>query len=663
MALQRTLLYSLIAILVAAPLPFGSVQRGASLRLCAACLLLGVVWIAWRTRFGLPPLPWRDPALAAGAFIFLFALVQIVPLPEPALETISPAAVSLRAAYEPPPAPGDHGLRPISLDPAATRLAALKWLACLIALLVTVDLAGRRAARGALATGLVVGGGVQAIYGLAEYLSGRQHIFGYAKKYYTDVATGTFINRNHYAGYLEMTLPLAVAALAAALARLRSRPGATLGERLANASGRDLFTSGLLLLLSLVMATALACSRSRMGIASAALALAATGVVLTWKGGGRGFAAAAVVVAGATLLLFAQGGAGVPILDRFAIAVSEFQGSLGRREMWTQALGMASQFSLAGVGLGAFASVFPAFRTSGPGIALTHAHNDYLEWLTEAGLIGCAVLLVCLAIVAVPIMKRRAGRSDFGLVGHAAITALVAIGLHSLTDFNLEMPANALTLAVVAGLALAWRRASVPVLADERAAQAGWIGKAWAPATILVGLGLALTLSAGAPEKTFRMAARLETDAMGDLEALAQAGASGPAPSALAVAYIQKRLDEARALQMGALRRLPTSSTGHLGLARLHLEDCAAASMSGRSAQECAASALREFRAATGLGPMDASLHAQVARILLGAWPLFDESGRDQARSMIDRAVALNPGDRDLAGARLAMAADTGDRT
>jgi O-antigen ligase len=657
MMLQRTLLYGLIAILVVAPLPFGSVQRGASLRLCAACFLLGVVWIAWRSRAGLQALPWKEPALAGGALILLLAVVQIAPWPERVLQRISPTAVSLRAAYEPPSPPGDRGFRPISLDPAATRLAALKWLAYLIVALVTIDLAGRRVARGALAAGLIVGGGVQATYGLAEYLSGRQHIFGYAKKYYTDVATGTFINRNHYAGYLEMTLPLAVAALAAAIARLRSRPGASLGERLANASGRDLFTSALLLLVSLFMATALACSRSRMGIASAALALAATGVVLTWRSRGRGFAAAAVVVAGATLLLFAQGGAGVPILDRFAIAISEFEGSLGRREMWTQTLHMTAQFPWTGVGLGAFASVFRAFRTSGAGIALTHAHNDYVEWLSEAGLIGCGVLLLSLALVALPSVSRRGGRSDFGLLGCAAVTAIVAIGLHSLTDFNLEIPANALTLAVVAGLALSWRRAPVPVLADERATHTGWMGRAWAPATILVGLGLALILTGSDPEKTFREAARRERDAMGDLEALVQAGASGPAPSALAVAFIQKRLDEARALQLDGLRRLPSSPNGHLGLARLHLEDCAAASLSGRPEGECAASAIHEFRAATTLGPMDASLHAQVARIVLTAWPLFGEPERDAARLMIDRAVALNPGDRDLAGARLALAA------
>jgi hypothetical protein len=143
---------------------------------------------------------------------------------------------------------------------------------------------------------------------------------------------------------------------------------------------------------------------------------------------------------------------------------------------------------------------------------------------------------------------------------------------------------------------------------------------------------------------------------MGDLQALAQAGVGGSFPSAAAVAYIEKRLDEARGLQLAGLRRLPISSTGHLGLARLELGRCAVTSMSGRPAGECATSAMREFRATVALAPMSAALHAQVARILLTGWPLFDGAERAEGRSIIDRAIALNPADRDLAGARLAMA-------
>ena len=57
---------------------------------------------------------------------------------------------------------------------------------------------------------IAASGTFQAVYGSVEYLTGHQHIFGYAKEFYVQQATGTFINRNHFASYLAMTLPMAM---------------------------------------------------------------------------------------------------------------------------------------------------------------------------------------------------------------------------------------------------------------------------------------------------------------------------------------------------------------------------------------------------------------------------------------------------------------------
>jgi len=93
MPLERVLLYGLGLILVAAPLPFGCVQPAASAALVAVCLALGVVWVIWRSRRGISPLPWKDPVLAAGALLTLVAVLQIVPLPVSVLAAASPKAV------------------------------------------------------------------------------------------------------------------------------------------------------------------------------------------------------------------------------------------------------------------------------------------------------------------------------------------------------------------------------------------------------------------------------------------------------------------------------------------------------------------------------------------------------------------------------------------
>src|SRR5260221_2665930 len=257
--LQRLLAIGVGLLVALSPLPFGAVQPAATAALVCVTAALGALWMVERARRGRPPLPWSDPLLLAGALFALFAAAQIVALPPAALAAISPRAAALRAAYEPGAsvAPAASAWRPLSLNPFATRQAAARFIACLVAALITIELCGRKTTQRLLASARVAGGVVPSAFGLAEFFSGRQQIFGYAKKYYTDVATGTFINRNHFAGYLAMTLPMAIALAASVLGpqgtagRTSSEDRVPLGERLARSSGRRLFAATGLLLLAL----------------------------------------------------------------------------------------------------------------------------------------------------------------------------------------------------------------------------------------------------------------------------------------------------------------------------------------------------------------------------------------------------------------------------
>jgi hypothetical protein len=183
MTLHKTLLYGLVALLLLAPLPFGSVQPWASTALLVSCLLLGTLWIVWRIRRGQSVLPWKDPVLVAGSLLVLLGVAQMIPLPRAVLQTISPKAVELRDRYEPSAdvmaaagaeAPSDRSSwRPISLYPWGTRQATLKFIGYLLAALITLDLAASGFARRVLVIGLVGSGAFQALYGLAEYFSDR----------------------------------------------------------------------------------------------------------------------------------------------------------------------------------------------------------------------------------------------------------------------------------------------------------------------------------------------------------------------------------------------------------------------------------------------------------------------------------------------------------
>lgn len=677
MTLQRVLLGGFLLILIAAPLPFGSVQREVSAALVAACLALGAVWVVWRSRQGLTPLPWGDRVLAAGAVVALLGVVQLVPMPSPVLQTVSPQALELRDRYEPARQEGDAGWRPVSMYPWATRQSTLRIAAFLVTALIAIDLSVIGSARRAMVMALVASGAFQALYGLVEYFSGRQHIFGYAKKHYTDVATGTFINRNHYAGYLEMTLPLAIALAAGAVARLRPPAGGTLGDRLARASGREMFGASTLLALALVMATALACSRSRMGIASALLALMSVGLFLAWRGRGRSFVVTALVVAGGTFLIFSESGATAPILDRFHRAYGELTAGVGRWGIWSQAAGVARAFPLIGAGLGAFPAVFPMFRTAGEGVAFAHAHNDYLEWLAEAGVAGCLVALLAVAWVAWPLARRRAGRGDYGYVGHACVIASLAIGFHSFTDFNLAIPSNALTLSVLLGMTVAWLRVPAPSLAVPAAATRPWAARSVAPAGLLATVallaaapavaapidnadpfngGLGRLVDRGDADRLFEIARVRAEAAITDLQVLVEIQGDNDRATPDAAEYVEGRLRDAITIQTEGLRRRPTSANGQLMLARLQAGLCAARALRETDdGSRCIAAALPRLRAALELDPMSASIHAQAARFLAAAWPALGDADRAEIAPLLERARALNPDDRELREALVAL--------
>src|SRR5207247_2568309 len=165
-----------------------------------------------------------------------------------------------------------------------------------------------------------------------------------------------------------------------------------------------------------------------------------------------------------TFLVCSQGEAASALLDRFALVFDEFKGAVGRGEIWRQTAAMARAFPLVGAGLGTFPSVFPAFRTVGEGTFLDHAHSDYLELAAEAGAIGCLIVLAGGLYVILSFAQRPAAAETQSHLGYATLTAVAALAIHSLTDFNLAIPGNALTLAVLLGLTL--RCAWTPAMAS-----------------------------------------------------------------------------------------------------------------------------------------------------------------------------------------------------
>jgi O-antigen ligase len=263
-------------------------------------------------------------------------------------------------------------------------------------------------------------------------------------------ATGTYVNRNHFAGLLELALPLA---LMWAVSLWRENP-----EGVNQSMGAALRIAAMLGIAVCVLA-AIVVSLSRMGFLAAIASLVlVTALMLLpraaaggWRNAWKWTPLLAIPVALLLLLPSSE------LRQRFAFTMTSSEvSSQTRLEIWRDTLHFVSGHEFMGSGLGTYERGLYRYKTVKPTNTLDFAHNDYLQILAELGIPGVAMFAGLLIwMVRRPLgeaFSRRYGRHRelcIGLLG-----AFFAIALHSLTDFNLYIPANALAVAWLGGLAI-----------------------------------------------------------------------------------------------------------------------------------------------------------------------------------------------------------------
>ena len=400
------------------------------------------VWLAVRppaATAALRPTYFSVPAILAGV-----AFLQLCPLPPFVRGVLAGRGAEFRNS--------SWGV--LTLTPYQTRSELLILLTCCLAFFLGTMVSGERARKRRLMHALVALGAAEALYGLIQYLANWQNIFWYAKKYDLQEATGTYINRNHFAGLLEMVLPFAVG--------LAIYEGEKLGGERNHRSRRVAGTSSNLAKMTLwlgvavVIVAAIVFSRSRMGILCACASLI---VVLGLNGLQK--KAVPLGVTGAFLVLslsFASWIGLRPALNRFENVGQEFSSQNETRlSVWPGAVELIRQRPLIGSGLGAFPIAYTAFQSTFLTRFLNHAHNDYLEFSADLGIPAAVALFAAIVWVlcrGIRTFLRAESRFERN-TALACVGSIATILLHSLTDFNLHIPANALVLATILGITLA----------------------------------------------------------------------------------------------------------------------------------------------------------------------------------------------------------------
>ena len=299
----------------------------------------------------------------------------------------------------------------------------------------------------AFAALLLLLGTAEGLYGLLNLLSGNERLLIYERWAYPHSATGTLVNRNHFAYLIEMSLPLALASGLLFAPVQRDTRRSTDSE----ATARRIMA----VTATTVLGLALIFSRSRMGIFSLLAAAATIGAAsaLLKPGSGRsrkGYALPAllVLVLGGFALVIGID----PVLERFFSIPQDLEH--GRLPAWQAAIAMWREAPLLGHGWGSYESLWPAWAGRPTGLQYIHAHNEYLQVLAEGGLAGAAVVAWALWL-----FGRRVLRALSRPLTHAqrAVTVALATGItsvafHSAADFGLRVPGVALVFALVVAL-------------------------------------------------------------------------------------------------------------------------------------------------------------------------------------------------------------------
>ncbi|MCP4659699.1 MAG: tetratricopeptide repeat protein, partial [bacterium] len=339
-------------------------------------------------------------------------------------------------------------LRP-SLEGRGYLVATLGWLT----LFLTLGLVSEsRPLTRALFMLLILIGALEAVYGLIQAIGGVDYIGDYFRGSGRQ-ATGTLINRNHFAGLLNMILPLAVGGLYAGFAH---RQGAS-GRR------SELYArSWIILLSSAFIGLAVVLSRSRGGVVSLVVTLLFTAVLLTLarrRRGGEGLPGLAVWI-----LLLAVLGLGLSFgIDALLARVGMIDVE-GRPAVYRDTLELIRDHPLRGIGPGMYRWRFRPYQSLSAEVRFDHAHNDYLETAAEWGIPVALAFwgfvgrrLYCAARTffrsRVPPEGDKWGdpwRRGMALGCSAAIFSIL---VHSLVDFNLQIPGNLMLFCVILGLA------------------------------------------------------------------------------------------------------------------------------------------------------------------------------------------------------------------
>lgn len=451
--ISRIVFSLLLALVVLAPLPFGSNRPWAwDFLAMASGALLGFWALAASANPALYSIAWRHyrpPALLFAAFL-LWTMFQTV--------SFSPESWHHPSWQAAAAALGQPLAGAISVAPDDGRNGVMRLLCYGIVFWLAMQFGRRRDRARAVWWVLTMAITAYAIYGLIVQFSGSNAILWFPKWSYQGSLTATFVNRNHFAAYAGIGLILNLALIAAEV-KDTARYGLSTRSGVLHFVDHVRPAIFVLMISFVILTTALLLSHSRAGLFCTAIGIL---VMLGTFGISQGLRSRSLIAFGAIIFCV-----GVAILVISGDAVTARMGELienagPRRQIYALALQAIAERPLLGTGLGSFEQVFRLLRGAdfGPNEATYDvAHNSYLEMAVEAGLPAAVLFYAAMGIIMLVFLHGARERRAAIIYPCTGLATAALLGIHALVDFSLQIPAIAVTFAMIAGVAYAqsWR--------------------------------------------------------------------------------------------------------------------------------------------------------------------------------------------------------------
>ena len=380
--------------------------------------------------------------------LLIFFVLQRVPLPKMWLKILSPGTYQLytqSALLTGLPLPD---LLPLSVCPQATETGLYLFLAYIMIFILIIKTIRTPQQVSRLVYTIIIVGLFESFYGLIQFVSGQHQLsFSQAGSW----VNGTFVNRNHFAGYMEMVIPLAFGVLFT-----RFEGGNSSRKRSLKHIPEETYAKAFFVLSVLfIMISSLILSGSRGGIISFsfgmlffALCVHSRRLLRKW-----------III----VLIFLPLVIGIVMLmnpdligERLQTLkqLEEDSSFRVRWELWKSATHIFQDFPLTGSGLGTFSHLARRYRTFRGDVRFNYPENDYLQLLSETGIIGTVFILLIGGVFFFHIFTTWKQRRSRWVVAMAAgqLSAIICLLIHSVADFNLHIPSNALMFTVIAAL-------------------------------------------------------------------------------------------------------------------------------------------------------------------------------------------------------------------